>query len=55
MRGKTYKVYKCGLCGKEIETWDEIVKVKPRGKYGKMNTYHENCIEQERQINRRNP
>ena len=54
-RGRTYNTKICRLCGKQIETWEELVKIKPRGKYGRMNTYHENCIEQERQNNRRNP
>lgn len=52
MRGVSYKVYKCGLCGKDVERWEEIVKIRPRGKYGGMNTYHKECIEQERQERR---
>lgn len=54
-RGQSYKIRHCGICGKQIETWEELVKVKPSGKGRKTNTYHEYCIEQERQTNRRIP
>lgn len=42
------KLYVCALCGRAIEDYEEMVKIRPRGRNGKSNTYHETCIEDER-------
>lgn len=41
------KLYVCSLCGRAIEGYEEMVKIRPRGRYGRTNTYHETCIEAE--------
>lgn len=41
-------VYICQICGQYIREYVELVKMQPRGRYGKANTYHEACIEAER-------
>ena len=46
-----YTPYICRICGQQIKVWQEMVRIRPSGRTGKANTYHEKCIEEERAAN----